>query len=801
MTRTAPALWRGVPAAIVSVAVLIGTAQAHAQAPDWPTLGPPRPLPAREIRFPPYEVQTLANGLQVVVVLHHEQPLVDLRLLVGAGAAADPTDKLGLAHLEAALLDQGTATKSAQELADAIDFIGGSMGTGAGTDLTFLHVVVMKDSFETGMRMLSDVARHPGFEPAEIDRQRQQMLSGLRVSLEDPEYVANSVFDRLVYGFHPYGLPETGTPETIGSITRADLAAFHDRYFVPNNAILAIVGDITADEAINTAKKVFGDWEKRDLPPQKFIAPPDPTRRVVVVNKPDAVQTEVRVGHLGIPRKHPDYMAVDLAIRILGGEGSNRLHQVLRTQRGLTYGAQANMYTLKDSGDFEAETNTRSEATGEVLRLIVDEFWRIQRERVNEVELADAKAYLTGSFPLTIETPESIAMQVVNLLFYGLPLEQLQNFRDRVNAVTVDDIQRVARALLRPDRLSVVLVGNAKAFASQLAGVGFGQFETVELGDLDLTTANFKRGGTRAGGAGRAGEAGTAGRAGGTEWAGRAGGAGRGALRPHPLDDMGVLGPVPASVRAGAVAPAPVQDAAQAFRPAFTPATQQSTITPLEGEKARALLDQAIAAKGGLDKLRAVKTIVATQKLSNPSIEGKVTETTNYIQYPDRFRIETRVPEGTIVSAYDGTEAWMKDQRGVRLAPELVREARASLRRDTIALLLAAKDGTLTPRLLPDVKDTAGRVDHALEVSGRDLNPVILYIDPTTLLPRKQVYTSEGPGRPLIEESFSDYRAVDGIQIPFTASRKLGPQTVERHASEVRINPPIDPAQFKRPAS
>ena len=166
---------------------------------------------------------------------------------------------------------------------------------------------------------------------------------------------------------------------------------------------------------------------------------------MIVVNKPDAVQTEVRVGHIGIPRNHPDYMALNLAIRILGGEGSNRLHQVLRTERGLTYGAQANMDTLKESGDFEAETNTRSDATGEVLRLIVDEFWRLQRERVGERELDGAKAYLTGSFPLTIETPEAIAMQVVNALFYGLPLDELQNFRERVNAVTPDDIQRVAQ--------------------------------------------------------------------------------------------------------------------------------------------------------------------------------------------------------------------------------------------------------------------------------------------------------------------------------------------------------------------
>ena len=275
-------------------------------------------------------------------------------------------------------------------------------------------------------------------------------------------------------------------------LTREDLVAFHTRFFVPNNAILAIVGDVTAEEAFAAAKKVFGDWAKRDLPPQTFIDPPEPTRRVIVVNKPDAVQTEIRVGHLGIPRQHPDYMAVNLAIRILGGEGSNRLHQVLRTERGLTYGAQANMDTLKQSGDFEAETNTRTDATGEVLRLIVDEFWRLQRERVGERELDGAKAYLTGSFPLTIETPESIAMQVVNALFYGLPLEQLQTFRERVNAVTVDDIQRVSRDLLRPDRLSVVLVGNAAAFTPQLRGVGFGTFETVELADLDSDVGDLQ---------------------------------------------------------------------------------------------------------------------------------------------------------------------------------------------------------------------------------------------------------------------------------------------------------------------
>ena len=495
----------GAPLLLTIFAVLAGSVHAAGQVKDWPSESPPRPLPARDVKFPPYEIRSLPNGMRVVVVMHHEQPVVTLRLLLQAGSVCDSPQKSGVAALAATLLDQGTTSRSAEQIADTIDSIGGGLGTGAGSDLSFANVVVMKDSLALGFDLLSDVVRNPAFEQAEIDRQRQQAVSGLKVSFEDPDYVANAVFDRLVYGFHPYGLPGSGTPESLQAITAADLHAFHDRFYVPNNAILAVVGDVTAEEAFAGAARVFGNWAMRDVPTLQAAEPPVPTRRLVIVNKPDAVQTEIRVGHLGIERQHKDYLAVDLAIKILGGEGSNRLHRVLRSERGLTYGAEADMQSLKQGGDFMAETDTRTETTGEVLRLIVDEFQKLQRERVNERELADAQAYLAGSFPLTIETPDAIAAQVLNVLFYRLPLSEIENYRERVNAITPDDIQRVARQYLRPDRLSVVLVGNAKGFVDQLRGVGFGNFEIVNLPDLDLSAADFRHAARPVGAAGAPG--------------------------------------------------------------------------------------------------------------------------------------------------------------------------------------------------------------------------------------------------------------------------------------------------------
>jgi zinc protease len=714
----------------------------------WPTETPPRPLAAREVKFPPYQMRTLRNGLQVIAVLHHEQPAVSMRLLVRAGSVQDPQGKVGVASLAASLLDQGTVTKSAQEIADHIDFIGGALATGSASDLTYVNVVVMKDSFDVGMNLLVDVARNPAFAAEEIDRQKQQTISSLQVSSEDPDYVASVLLERLVYGFHPYGLPNSGTPATLASIARADLQEFHRRYFVPNNMVLAIVGDVTSDEAFAAAERAFGDWPRAEVAPVAVVEPPAPTRRVIIVDKPDSVQTEIRVGQIAIPRKHADYMAFDLAGKILGGEGANRLHRVLRSERGLTYGAQADTEAFKQAGHLVAETDTRTETTGEALRLMVDEFSRLQRDRVSQGELSDAQAYLAGSFPLTIETPGDIAAQVLNVVFYELPVEEIGTFPERVQAVRPDDIQRVARQYVRPDRLSIVLVGNASAFVPQLQRVGFAEFEIIPIDQLDLMSATLKRDAPRA-------------------------------QAFEPFGSFGSFEP---------------------FRSGRLAYTQQQVNPGAEDPKA--LLKEIIEAKGGLDALKRIRTVVADEDRTIITPNGRTAlPTKTYVIYPDKFRVDSVLGGQQIVHTYNSGAAWVKDLGGISAAPVAMRnDFAATARRDTYPMLIAAAEGRLALRLLPE-EGKDGEVMKVLEVSGAEFPAMRLYVDKNFRIAR-QSYTASGPdGLPMkIEEVFSDYRAIDSVSVPFKASvLSNGRLIIERSIKSVTFNTRIDEKLFDQP--
>jgi zinc protease len=728
-------------AALAACLALASASTVSAQVADWPAERPPRPLPTKDVKFPPYQVRTLSNGLQVIAVSHHEQPAVSLRLILRAGGSQDPSDKPGVAALAAALLDQGTTTRNAETIATTIDSVGGAIGAGSGSDLTFINSVVMKDSFDLALDLVSDITRNPAFAPAEIERQKQQMYSGLKVSYEDPDYIAGVVFDRLVYGFHPYGRPDSGTAQSIASITRDDLVGFHKAWFGANNAILAIVGDVTPDEAFAGAERAFGKWARAENTAAKATDPPAPTRRVVVVDRPGAVQTEIRVGNIALPRKHPDYLALDLAIKILGGEGGNRLHRVLRSERGLTYGASADVHALKESGDLVADTDTRSESTGEVLRLIVDEMWKLQRQRVSERELADAQAYLTGSFPLTIETPSAIALQILNAVFYGLDLEELQTFRERVISVTPADIQRVAQQYLRPDRLSIVLVGDASVFTKQLAGVGFDQFDRIPLADLDLGSSTLRRQG-----------------------------APTGRLQPVAYH-------------------APGQTADHDAR---------------GGAGVQRLISEAVQAKGGLEKLRSVKTVKAEATVWIDSAGGRLeVPTTTWIRYPDAFRLDAQMPSGPVSQVLVGDSYWIRDARGVKTAPEdVARDLRGNIQRDTIRLLLALTESV--PLLHHVAVEISGQKMPAIEIRGASAKrgdvPLTLIFDPASYLLARLRYAVQTPqGVRAVEEIFSDYRDVNGLKVAFRAVlQREGAPRVERLLRSFEYNLPLDPALFAR---
>jgi zinc protease len=712
--------------ALLAALGLSQTVPAYGQQKNWPSERPPRPIQARDVKFPPYAVKTLANGLQVIAVSHHEQPAVSLRLIVRAGAAQDPEDRPGVAALAATLLDQGTTTKSAEQIANAIDSIGGAMGTGAGSDLSFIQAIVMKDSLNVALDLVSDVAQHPAFARDEIERQRQQTLSGMRVSYDDPEFLANLVFDRLVYGFHPYGRPQSGTPEAVAAVTREDLLAFHQKWFGANNAILAIVGDVTPEEAFAGAERAFGSWAKTAAEPLRPIDPPPPTRRVVVIDKPGAVQTEIRVGNLAIPRKSDDFMALDLASKVLGGEGANRLHRVLRAERGLTYGASADFNALKQAGDIVAQTNTRSATTGETLRLMVDEVWKLLRDRVGDRELEGAQEYLTGSFPLTIETPSQIALQILNAVFFGLNMNDLQTYRERVNAVTVDDVQRVARNYLHPDKLTVVLVGDASAFVKQLPGAGFDKFEVIPASALDLSSADLRR------------------------------------------------------------------------KPAAAPGRFQPVSYTVDA--ARALLDKAIAAKGGLAKLRQIRTVRAENTITTQSDGQSIAfPVVTSIEYPDRYRVDADAPGGKVSQVYADGRYWIQDARGTsEIPPEARGPIQASIQRDIVPLLLKAAAGALVVRDVDTAADDAP-IQAAIEISGGGMIPVTLLINRDNGLIEKARYLADPEGRS--EEAYSDYRNVNGIQVPFhTVVRRAGLSPLQRDVKTVRFNVALPPGLFIKPS-
>jgi zinc protease len=453
-------------------------------APEMPAAGAPRPF-----EFPAAATKTLPNGLRVFVVTDQREPSVAARLVIlSAGSIQDPAGMPGVAGMTAGLLTQGTAKRSAKEIAEAIDFVGGTLDAKAGRDATTVTLDVVKKDLGVGMDLLSDVVLHPAFKAEELDRQRQQLLSDLEVQYSDPNYLATLAFARTLYGDSPYGLPEQGTPATVKKLQREDFVKFHDANYAPNQAVLGFAGDITPDEAFAITEKYFGSWPKLDVP----AAPPQlpstaAATHVWLIDKPDAVQTQIRVGRIAIRRADPDFLPLDVTNHIFGGSYNSRLNTEVRIKKGLTYGASSSFTPHRYTGSLSVETYTRTEATVDATKLVMELLTGMSQGKISQKELDFARDYLAGVYPIEIETAEQVADRVLTVAAFDLPADYNQTYTAKVRATSLEQVQATARKYFTTGDLDVVLVGNVSAFRDplkkQFAGA---EITEIPFGEVDV---------------------------------------------------------------------------------------------------------------------------------------------------------------------------------------------------------------------------------------------------------------------------------------------------------------------------
>jgi zinc protease len=445
---------------------------------------PPDVPPPEAVNFHMPAVHQLANGLRVVLVESHDVPIVRLYAIVQVGAEADPPGLPGTATMVAGLLPEGARRRTAYQIAQAIDQAGGSIDTGAGWDQSYANLSVLSGHKDLAFDLMADILVHPAFAPDEVERIRKQTLSALDVVNQDPSYVADMVLRRMLFAGTDYAHSEDGTRSSIDRVTRKELADFHARYYVPSRTILAVVGDITEAECLNLAKRFLGEWKNGPAATlQPLNEPHTPhERQVIVVNKPDAVQTEIRVANLGVPRSSPDYFALAIANQILGGPAANRLFDVLRTRHGLAYGASSDLDCYSTLGAWVAKTSTRSAETIKATEMVLNEITRIREHPVQQWEIQNARDYLVGHEALQFESASQMANQVLEMILYHLPPEYWNQFPRQVRALTADEVLAATRKYLNPAADVIVLVGNVAAFKDGLKK--FGAVRVIPIADV-----------------------------------------------------------------------------------------------------------------------------------------------------------------------------------------------------------------------------------------------------------------------------------------------------------------------------
>ncbi len=456
---------------------------------------PPAPGPPRSLNIPTPTDKTLPNGLRVIVIPKAGVPLVAARLMIKTGGEADPADKAGLADMTASLLTKGTTTKSAEEIARGVEALGSAIESGAGWDNSYVAISSLANNFGETMKYVADVVRNPVFAKDEVDRLREQNIDALSVDLKEPARLARFVANRVVYGGGAYGHNLGGTPKSLEGIRSEDAAAFHAKWYRPENAIFVVAGTITPDAAMAIAEKAFGDWKGVGEMPARAGEGAGATQnqekpRVVVIDMPEAGQAAVLVTRRGLSRTDPAYITSQVANAVLGGGYSSRLNEEIRIKRGLSYGAGSSFEFRREAGPFFASAQTKNESAGEVAGIINEQLSAMTSTSVPESELTPRKAVLLGNFGRALETEAGLVSRVAALALYGLPLSDLSHYISDVQAVTPAQVKEFAGGHF-PDE-DVVIVGDVKKFGDEFKK-RFPNAEIIPLAQLDLDSPTLRK--------------------------------------------------------------------------------------------------------------------------------------------------------------------------------------------------------------------------------------------------------------------------------------------------------------------
>lgn len=428
----------------------------------------PAPLPPRPISIPTPRETTLRNGLTLVVVEDDRLPLVSYRLAFPVGGAFDPPDVPGLTDLLAGLLPEGTRSKTSKEIAEEIARMGASLSAGATSDYTIVAASALAQFNDPVLDLIAEVILEPSFPENEVALAKQNTKESLRQQRAQPSFLASEMVSRVMFGDHPYSVVAP-TPESIDRCSREDFVKFHRSKLVPNSAVFIVVGNVRYDEVVSRVESLFSTWERGEAVVANFPAPPVRTKRTAyLVDRPGSAQSNIVIANSGITRTSPDYFPMMLMHTVLGATASSRLFMNLREEKGYTYGAYSNLDARRTAGTFRATAEVRTPVTGDSLKEFFYELERIRSSPVTEKEIADAKSYLTGVFPIRLETQEGLTDQLVQIKMLNLPNDYLDSYRDRIQAVTIEEIQRVAEKYVKPDEAAVIVVGDGAQVMQQI---------------------------------------------------------------------------------------------------------------------------------------------------------------------------------------------------------------------------------------------------------------------------------------------------------------------------------------------